>query len=115
MSYCVIGVSSASDSLWDTLWRDVYMKYTSLSQLPWYAVFGNHDYGYGLKGVLAQIQRGRDHEEDDQWKMKSTNYTVIHRVKADYNPKAPDVSVQIIYIDTTTLAPSINSCCNSKG
>jgi len=113
-TYYCIGVSSVSDTLWDTLWRDIYMKYTSLNQLPWYAVFGNHDYGYGIKGVMAQIQRNSEHDGDDQWKMESTNYTVIHR-SIGYNPKAPDVSVQIIYIDTTTLAPSINSCCNSKG
>lgn len=114
MCFLNLGVSSVSDSLWDTLWRDVYMKYTSLSKLPWYAVFGNHDYGYGQKGVLAQIQRGIGRGEDDQWKMESTNYTIIHR-STDFNSKAPDISVQIIYIDTTTLAPSENSCCNSKG
>lgn len=82
--------------------------------MPWYAVFGNHDYGYGLRGVVAQIQRGTLHDEDDQWKMESTNYTIIHRAK-DFNPKAPDISIQVIYIDTTTLAPSENGCCNTKG
>ena len=36
------GVQSASDSAWDTLWKDVYLSnYTNL-RVPWFPVLGNH-------------------------------------------------------------------------
>ena len=34
------GVSSSSDSLWNYLWKDVYLGYDSLN-IPWLPVFGN--------------------------------------------------------------------------
>jgi DNA repair exonuclease SbcCD nuclease subunit len=87
------------------------MIYESLN-IPWYAVFGNHDYGYGESGVRAQIDRNYVHDEDDLWKMESTNYTKRFCID-DVN--ICQYSLQIIFIDTTTLAPSENACCNSKG
>jgi hypothetical protein len=36
------GVSSTTDSAWETHWKNVYIdKYPSL-QVPWYSVIGNH-------------------------------------------------------------------------
>lgn len=98
------GVYSTSDVLWQYLWSDIYLQYDSLKSIPWYAVLGNHDYGYGATGVQAQIDRT---QTDPLWRMPALNYTKRFQVN--------DISVQIIFIDTTTLAPSENSCCNSKG
>lgn len=36
------GVNSTSDPLWDDMWRDVYSP--ELRSVPWYSVYGNHDY-----------------------------------------------------------------------
>ena len=102
------GVYSTSDPMWDYLWSNVYLGYSSL-QIPWYRVLGNHDYGYGSSGVNAQLARQREHTDDDFWRMPSTNYSQRYDL--------PDNSgcAEIIYIDTTTLAPSVNQCCNNKG
>ena len=71
----------------------------------WYIFIGNHDYGYGSKGIQAQLDRSLI---DDFWSMKSTNYS-----------KSFDIpnggTVTIVFVDTTTLAPSVNKCCNENG
>ena len=51
------GVSSTSDNLWKYLWTDIYLKYQYL-QVPWFPVFGNHDYGYGESGLIARQNSG---------------------------------------------------------
>ena len=102
------GVQSSTDSLWDSLWKDVYLGFETLN-IPWYPVFGNHDYGYGSKGVQAQIDRSREHVDDDTWRLEATNYTKTFDISEQGG------TVHIVYIDTTTLAPSVNKCCNEKG
>jgi hypothetical protein len=103
------GVYSSTDSTWDYLWKDVYLGFQELN-IPWYPVFGNHDYGYGATGVKAQIQRYHDHTDDDIWMFESTNYTKTFSI-----PGPGGGTVCIVFIDTTTLAPSENRCCNSNG
>lgn len=102
------GVSSSSDKLWDYLWKDIYLGYDRLN-IPWYAVFGNHDYGGGPSSVQAQIDRYHAHVDDDIWMLPSTNYSVR------FNIPNSNGSVMIIFVDTTTLAPSVNQCCNENG
>lgn len=103
------GVSSATDSLWNYLWKDVYLTYPALN-IPWYPVFGNHDYGGGATAVQAQIDRYHAHTDDDIWMFESTNYTRRFSIPGDQG-----ASVMIVFIDTTTLAPSLNKCCNENG
>jgi tartrate-resistant acid phosphatase type 5 len=103
------GVYSATDPAWKYLWQDVYLQFDDLN-IPWYPVLGNHDYGYGATGVLAQLERSNLHTDDDAWEMPSTNYTKTFSI-----PGGKGGTVQIIFIDTTTLAPSVNKCCNEKG
>jgi len=103
------GVQSSTDSLWNSLWKDVYLGFDAL-KIPWYPVFGNHDYGYGSKGVQAQIDRYREHSDDDTWMFEATNYTKTFDISEHMGG-----TVHIVYIDTTTLAPSVNKCCNEKG
>jgi hypothetical protein len=102
------GVSSATDSLWGYLWEDVYLGYSGLN-IPWYPVFGNHDYG-SASAVQAQIDRYNLHKNNDIWQFPSTNYSKIFEI-----PGGEGASVGIVFIDSTTLAPSMNECCNSKG
>jgi hypothetical protein len=104
------GVSSATDILWDYLWKDVYINNYPQLNIPWYPVFGNHDYGGGASAVQAQIERYQAHEDDDIWMFPSTNYTRRFAI-----PGNDGGSVVIVFIDTTTLAPSVNKCCNQNG
>lgn len=66
---------------------------------------GNHDYGYGAKGIQAQLDRSLI---DDYWSFKSTNYSKTYDI-----PNGG--TVIIVFVDTTTLAPSVNKCCNENG
>lgn len=99
------GVSSTSDSLWQTLWSDVYLSSYMNLRVAWYPVFGNHDYSGGSSAVQAQIDKK---SSNDYWKFEERNYTKYFNI-----PEGGLLAM--IFIDTTTLAPSENSCCNSKG
>jgi hypothetical protein len=100
------GVPSSNSSFWNSLWSDVYLRHKCL-RVKWYAVLGNHDYGYQARGVRAQIERTYI-DTETLWTMPATNYS--QRFNIDNTN-----SVHIIFIDTTTLAPSENDCCNQKG
>lgn len=66
---------------------------------------GNHDYGGGDTYVQAQLDYAKI---DSLWQMNGKNYSQYFSI--------PDGgTVAILFIDTTTLAPSVNKCCNSKG
>ena len=99
------GVYSTSDPMWSYLWTNVYLQFSSLN-IPWYAVLGNHDYGYGQSGVQAQIDKT---QEGGLWHMPALNYS------QRFDLPSGSGSVEIIFIDTTTLAPSVTGTTNSKG
>ena len=102
------GVTSTTDTMWTTIWRDVYLTEGSPLNVPWYTVLGNHDYG-SASNAEAQINRYKRNDNDDNnWIMPSHNYTKNFEI-------AGGGSVRIVFIDTTTLAPSVNKCCNEKG
>lgn len=101
------GVPSADSILWKYLWKDVYLPYRGLN-IPWYPVFGNHDYVGGNSAVQAQLERTRVHADDDIWMMESTNFTK----RFEFQEGEELVSVAIIFIDTTTLAPNQCNKCN---
>lgn len=103
------GVKNATDKLWDYLWKDVYLQYPALN-IPWYAVLGNHDYGGGDMNSWAQVERSKAHLDDDLWNMPAKNYSKIFSI-----PNSRGGSVAVLFVDTTTLAPSINKCCNQNG
>ena len=91
------GVSSTTDQMWVTHWSEVYLEYNSL-KVPWYSVFGNHDYGYGEQGLQAQIDRSTA-GLDAYWSTPASTYTKIFKL-------CGGGSVQIVFTDTTVLAPS---------
>jgi hypothetical protein len=103
------GVSSSTDTLWNYLWKDIYLASYPDLYIPWYPVFGNHDYGGGSSYVKAQLQRAQEHTDDDIWQFESTNYTKTFAIGDT------GATLQILFIDTTTLAPSVNKCCNENG
>jgi hypothetical protein len=111
------GVSSSTDSLWYYLWEDVYISRYSALKIPWYPVLGNHDYGGGRSYAYAQIQRYLDRGQEGYWEMSSTNYSHTFEFECldETDGRTKKGSVTIIFIDTTTLAPSVNKCCNENG
>ena len=105
------GVASINDSMWNSHFRDVYFRSSVLRGVPWHAAFGNHDLGYGSKGVAAQLNRTSTTTTDDDgvWQMYGQWYSVKYAI--------PDTSafVQVVIVDTTWLAPSENEATNEEG
>lgn len=132
-NFYVNGVANAYDVLWNYLWTDVYLRYPSLC-IPWYAVLGNHDYGGGESYSNAQVQRSQLQIDKGLWNMPAKNYSKIFplynasqepstlsssswhtlRKRSGKNKQANPPSVAVLFVDTTTLAPSINKCCNEN-
>lgn len=85
------GVQSTTDSLWKTVFHDVYSSI--YLQIPWYPVLGNHDY-HG--NVDAEVQRTLI--DGGMWTMPSRYYA--------YNYSLPDGgTLCIVYIDTCAINP----------
>jgi tartrate-resistant acid phosphatase type 5 len=109
------GVLTSNDSMWTTHWKKVYLQnYTNL-RIPWYAIFGNHDYGYGDVGAVAQLDRAKESLDSDDisagvWQFDSYNYSKCMDI-----PSATGGTICLIFIDTTTLAPSEERNCNEEG
>ena len=99
--------STSTDSTWMNYWTNIYLTNgSSLGSVPWYAVIGNHDYGYGEYGVQAQIDRTFIADNSTKWVMPAQNYSQSFDIVG---------GVTVIFNDTTTLSPSVNKCCNEKG
>ena len=98
------------DSQWNTSWYDVYMRRFSNLAIPFYAVLGNHDYGSGDEGVQAQIDKTYDSNTNGLrlWNMPAEAYVQLV-------PLPDGGTILMINVDTTTLNPSANECCNEDG
>lgn len=95
------GVYSTDDPMFEYQFRSIYLQESNvLSGIPWHAAIGNHDLGYGKTGVDALVNRTTHHSDDDEWVMPSQWYS--RRYASPYN----FVSVEIVVVDTTWLAPS---------
>ena len=91
------GVYSTTDSKWQTHFEDVYLAYESLKR-PWHAVVGNHDYGYGDAGILAQINKT---EEDMYWNMPHDYYA------KEFDIPCGGGTLLVLFVNSCTLAPKV--------
>ena len=90
------GVTSDVDPLWKLYYRDLYTA--PATQVPWYAVLGNHDY-YGTHTPEAQINYYLN-KRDKRWNLPSHQYTKTWSI-----PGTHGMTLQIVFIDTVQLAP----------
>lgn len=70
------GVQSTTDSQWSTQWSLVYFERFPILKRPWYAILGNHDWGYGISGVEAQLEKTFV-DSYELWNMPSRNYLKV--------------------------------------
>jgi len=90
------GVASVTDELWTNLFTAVYdYKYL---KVPWYAVFGNHD--YGSQGNAGSLTAQINYSYDDRW---TANYCY----QKQFSVKNSDTTLDIIFIDSTLLDPEM--------
>ena len=94
------GVSSTSDSLWTTYYTNIY-NYDSL-QIPWYVIFGNHDYGTknGAGSLQAQID----------YNTVNSKWTAGYCYKESFTIPDSSATMDIVFIDTTLIG---NFCLSS--
>lgn len=98
--YCIDdGVANTTDPQWQSIYSSVY-THPALS-IPWYAILGNHDYH---KNPQAQIDYYLEHQ-DNRWTMPAHFYSKTFLL---VNCPVNDASchLEIIFIDTSILAPS---------
>ena len=65
---------------------------------------GNHDWGMGFQGALAQVQYS---SVSSYWTMPSTNYSVTHDLPGGG-------TVAFVFVETCRLAASESKACNYK-
>ena len=101
------GVTSTTDSLWTSMFENVYSQ-ASLN-IPWYSVLGNHDYD-SAKSPQYEIQYSIQKLGKGRWKMPDHNFTVTMAI-----PNAAGATIQFVFIDTERIAPEETSSTKSGG
>jgi acid phosphatase len=76
------GVTSITDPLWNTNYKNIYKNNNS-----WYVILGNHDYYGNTSAQIAYTGM------DGRWNMPANNYVIIRD------------NIKIIFLDTQQLDP----------
>ncbi len=88
------GVSSTDDAGWRESFEDVY-SFKSLN-IPWYSVFGNHDYGGSIQ---AQLDYGKINQ---RWATKERYYSFEKLIPGSLQ------KALFVFIDTNPFDPTLN-------
>jgi len=89
------GVTSKDDPQWQTKWRDVYDE--PLRSIPWYSVYGNHDYHHDpcawSDDEAACAQVNADVNDLSRFYMPSLNWFKEH----------PELELEVVAMDLNTV------------
>lgn len=89
------GLNVKEDPQWDLKWRNIYAK--QLRSVPWYSVYGNHDYHHDPGACSSDpsvgLQINADIENKDVFFMPNYTYFVQH----------PELDLEVIGMDANNL------------
>lgn len=91
-SFYISGVTSVDDPKWESTWRTKYSD--ALRNVPWYGVYGNHDYGE----EACACRTSDDECVQTQYKMEGW-----HMPALNYNVILDDMKLEIIALDMNLL------------
>lgn len=99
------GVKSSDDKQWDDKWRNVYDK--KLRSIPWYSVYGNHDYHLDpcacTREPNACAQVNYDLNKRDKFYMPGFNWYIEH----------PELDAEVVALDLNHWVSGWNTSANS--
>jgi len=93
------GVTSTTDPLWTTYYRSLYTAPATF--VPWYPVFGNHD--YAGKHPQPEIDYFKE-RRDSRWIFPDYQYS-----RRWFIPGSGGKIIQIVFINTVTLCPEVQA------
>jgi len=94
------GVISKTDPQWETKWRQIYSK--ELRSVPWYSVYGNHDYWFDLctcGGPLEQCALVNGN---------SSNMDFFYMPNYTWSLERPDLGLEVIALDLNRFSEAFN-------
>eukprot|EP00930_Biecheleria_cincta_P045065 TRINITY_DN31059_c0_g1_i1.p1 TRINITY_DN31059_c0_g1~~TRINITY_DN31059_c0_g1_i1.p1 ORF type:complete len:705 (-),score=81.47 TRINITY_DN31059_c0_g1_i1:25-2022(-) len=98
------GLNVREDPQWDVKWRNIYAE--KLRSVPWYSVYGNHDYHHDPGACSSDpadgLQINADIDNKDFFYMPDYTYFVEHR----------DLDLEVLGMDTNNLV--IGECSRSR-
>jgi hypothetical protein len=104
------GVTSKSDRQWDVKWRNVYSP--ELRSVPWYSVYGNHDY-HKDPGVCAE-----NASEGAQVNANISNLDYFYMPGYNWHIEHPELDLEVIGLDMNHYmwawlknTPNHSKCC----
>jgi len=92
-SFYPTGVTSKSDSKWQTRWRDIYAP--ELLALPWYSVYGNHD-EYDDEGCACGAADG---SQCNQINADINNKQFFYMPSVNWYREHPELDLEVVALD----------------
>lgn len=99
-SFYPCGVTSKNDPQWDTKWRSVYAE--ELRSVPWYSVYGNHDYQHDPCACSPNPQ------ECAQVNADITDNRFFYMPGPNWHKEHPELDLEVIGLDLNQMMDAWN-------
>mmetsp|Transcript_110986 Transcript_110986/g.220747 ORF Transcript_110986/g.220747 Transcript_110986/m.220747 type:complete len:387 (-) Transcript_110986:40-1200(-) len=94
------GVVSKTDPQWDEKWRNIYSK--ELRSVPWYSVYGNHDYWFDLCACGGPL------EECALINANKSNMDLFYMPNYTWSLERPDLGLEVIALDLNRFSEAFD-------